>query len=147
MDWDFIKNAIGSNKLELLTRDPKMMEKYTEFKSTVNSKYKDGFKDMIYIKIFNYNQVSVDGLIHAEFHQEAIQSPVLTINEFPYHVADGISHHLVWASFPIDYSLHVLPLIDLHFKGKEFLSFVNPPHLQSILTISHYHIFVRDPVV
>jgi hypothetical protein len=66
-----------------------------------------------------------------------------TQKDFPYNFEGGVEHHLVWANAPIA-APALGALIAGRFPGREALHFVNPAALQSILSVWHAHVLVRD---
>jgi len=61
-------------------------------------------------------------------------------NDFPYAVAPGICHNLVWSDIPLGRN-EIVHIVDKALgKKKMWLGFVNPSALQSIKTIYHVHV-------
>ncbi|PRW20771.1 hypothetical protein C2E21_8875 [Chlorella sorokiniana] len=66
-------------------------------------------------------------------------------NDFPYHLAAGITHFNLWANRPLS-QRQIEQHIEQHVPpGADTLWFVNPPVLQSVPSIWHAHILVRQP--
>lgn len=75
-----------------------------------------------------------------------VDKRVFMENDFPYALPESTKHYLIWAHKPIpDEMVHVLFKENIpNADGKEYLFFTNPPALQSVKTIHHVHILVRD---
>jgi hypothetical protein len=71
--------------------------------------------------------------------------PVIILpNDFPYSVAEGISHILLWSQIPLarDYIEDILETNYSHTLY-EWVYFVNPPEIQSVRKLPHVHVFMR----
>jgi len=69
-----------------------------------------------------------------------------TPNAFPYGVAPGISHHLLWLSQGHSIAPAMVQAeIERRFPTQEFdtLAFVNPIHNRSVKEVYHTHVFSR----
>jgi hypothetical protein len=75
------------------------------------------------------------------------------LNDFPYYYEDGIEHHLMWCTEPLEVE-EIERLARERFapggagnatgKKRQHLIFVNPAPLQSVLAVWHAHVLVRD---
>ena len=97
---------------------------------------------------FGYNYETVDGkkvvtLKEGNFEED---KTVFVENDFPYYFVDGISHYLIWSHKPVpNEQVHTLVREKVpELFNKEYLFFTNPPHLQSVKSIRHVHILLRD---
>ena len=68
---------------------------------------------------------------------------LLTMNNFPYDLEDGVQHWLVWSNrgYQLD-SIRSVLRETLH-ENIEWQLYENAPHLKSIPEISHYQLFIR----
>lgn len=69
---------------------------------------------------------------------------LLTINNFPYHLNDGIEHMLLW--FHEDHDMSEVKSIacrELNTDATNVVVCCNAPNLKTIPEIVHYHVFVR----
>ncbi|KAJ1659364.1 hypothetical protein IWQ61_001549 [Dispira simplex] len=64
-------------------------------------------------------------------------------NDFPYAIDAAVSHYVLWYKAPLQRTSALDGFLKEQFPGHDILFFVNPPHLQSIRTIHHGHVFVR----
>lgn len=74
--------------------------------------------------------------------------PVIILpNDFPYSVAPGIHHILLWSQTPLtrDYIEEILESNYGH-QMYEWVYFVNPPEIQSVRKLPHVHVFMRQRV-
>jgi hypothetical protein len=138
--WESLSNIIKSNELHLLGRDNEGERKYQEWSLNVKEKYQS-ISDVVYHNIFN-----CEFDIHSEKkialkHTKRFDV-VLRKNDFPYHLTDDISHYLLWSCWILSLE-DVEIIIQKKLPNKEFMYFVNPPHLQSIKDIWHAHIFIK----
>jgi hypothetical protein len=72
--------------------------------------------------------------------------PVIILpNDFPYSVAQGINHILLWSQIPLtrDYIEEILESNYGH-QVYEWVYFVNPPEIQSVRKLPHVHVFMRE---
>ncbi|PVV01217.1 hypothetical protein BB560_004375 [Smittium megazygosporum] len=75
---------------------------------------------------------------------------LLRLNDFPYALENDITHYIVWSAVPLDSgstpSDQVVRFIrDTIGFHAEFLWLVNPPHLRSVPSVYHGHLFVKCP--
>eukprot|EP01026_Neomeris_dumetosa_P048286 TRINITY_DN4175_c0_g1_i6.p2 TRINITY_DN4175_c0_g1~~TRINITY_DN4175_c0_g1_i6.p2 ORF type:complete len:109 (-),score=2.52 TRINITY_DN4175_c0_g1_i6:284-610(-) len=63
-------------------------------------------------------------------------------NDFPYYLEDGIEHHVLWCTEPLQHE-EILQVIQQYREGYETTYFVNPPQLQSIKGVWHAHVLSR----
>ena len=67
----------------------------------------------------------------------------LCLNTFPYNCEDGIEHWLLWINPNTNIKLaHVEQILNKNFK--KFVFFRNIIELQSVKSIVHYHVFVKE---
>lgn len=71
--------------------------------------------------------------------------PVIILpNDFPYSVAAGIHHILLWSQIPLSRS-YIQDILQLNYgqQDYEWVYFVNPPEIQSVRKLPHVHVFMR----
>lgn len=67
------------------------------------------------------------------------KSYILTKNDYPYHI-DG-EHYILWVN---EKAINIYAILNSHYLPKCMIKyFENPPHLRSIPSITHYHVFVK----
>ncbi|GAM27012.1 hypothetical protein SAMD00019534_101870 [Acytostelium subglobosum LB1] len=74
------------------------------------------------------------------------QRIIIRMNDFPYNIDENIRHCVLWCLHPLTEEqarYHLENTLGLGTYGKEYLVFINPPHLQSIKDVFHYHVFIR----
>jgi hypothetical protein len=69
----------------------------------------------------------------------------ICLNEFPYHLEDGIEHLVLWLN-PTIYNedSDVDDIFKSEIKNRESVYFKNIKEIRSIKGIPHYHIFVKN---
>lgn len=76
----------------------------------------------------------------------AIKS-VLVVNDFSYNFEASISHFILWKVGGIIESdeIEVMARQLLHDENaSDFATYINPPHLRSILDLDHAHILLKS---
>ena len=66
-------------------------------------------------------------------------------NDFPYALDPSISHHLIWSRAPLNVDeMHCI--MEEHRPPHRYqtVTFINPPHLQSVKNLWHAHIFSKE---
>ncbi|KAG2495511.1 hypothetical protein HYH03_006454 [Edaphochlamys debaryana] len=68
------------------------------------------------------------------------------LNEFPYYLApeDRVTHVNIWCSSQPLADATIEKMIAERLPAEEYVWFVNPPQFQSIRTIWHCHIMLRN---
>ncbi|KAK9247592.1 hypothetical protein V1506DRAFT_37888 [Lipomyces tetrasporus] len=164
--WEYLKEIIRDNKLELLCRTPSDLRKYLIWKVEI-------VKD--YGSVANF--VLVERLKWGP--DRALAKPISTklfevrddyrilINDFPYGFENGIVHLVVWTKNLIpkaqsgSLTADLMPegrhkiqaFVDTNFrdalgmKSDDILWFKNWAALQSIKEIDHFHILLNRPPV
>ncbi|CAG9467840.1 unnamed protein product [Pedinophyceae sp. YPF-701] len=64
---------------------------------------------------------------------------VWTVNDFPYAMAPGVEHHVLWSDGPLTRS-QLCAVASAEREGYKWGYFVNPPSLQSVREIWHAHV-------
>ena len=130
LGWDAVKNfTMDSPPTYALGRLDEVEERYKRHRDHINS-------SPFYTSIADYIQKDVLG--DNEY--------VFTENEFPYKVADGINHYLLWVSKKANGKFDIDSLIksQREIKAcKEFTYYRNYKNNASIYEIEHYHIFAK----
>ncbi|KAI9296294.1 hypothetical protein K502DRAFT_289722, partial [Neoconidiobolus thromboides FSU 785] len=68
---------------------------------------------------------------------------LLIENDFGYHLAEGIEHHLIWSLEKWYNPKQILGFLKKELSGREYVFFLNPDHLRSIKEVFHLHVFSR----
>ncbi len=144
LSWEFVRAAIAEGKVSRLVRTPEQTAIYEAFRVETAARYASTF-DRVIERVFGYPALPTAGC-----GKLAVQIPeprgtrlVLRPNDFPYNLASGLRHDVLWSEGgPLD-EVAIAAYIALNFAGHETLHFVNPPALQSVPTIFHVHIISR----
>ena len=130
LGWDAVKNfTMDSPPTYALGRLDEVEERYKRHRDHINS-------SPFYTSIADYIQKDVLG--DNEY--------VFTENEFPYKVAEGINHYLLWVSKRASGKFDIDSLIKSQREIKEcneFTYYRNYKNNASIYEIEHYHIFAK----
>ena len=68
---------------------------------------------------------------------------------FPYDIETNVQHYILWFSPFLKYKIYndknyIKKIINIHFKNKNTVYFMNYHKNRSINKIPHYHIFVKN---
>ena len=68
---------------------------------------------------------------------------------FPYDIETNVQHYILWFSPFLKYKIYndknyIKKIINIHFKNKNTVYFMNYRKNRSINKIPHYHIFVKN---
>ena len=67
-------------------------------------------------------------------------------NDFPYNTEKNVLHYVVWCRNVVPTKQEIVSEIEkfaLHNDFEDFIFFQNPPSLQSIPELLHYHLFLK----
>lgn len=165
MDWNTLQAIVADGSVSVmrrLGRSRETLQSYREFKERINETY-SSIVDKIMIDVFKCDwKVNEDGKMEhvPTAHGWSAGSlsgppsrsalgphagPFFVKNDFPYNLAPGIEHYLLWSD-------HVMSAdeIDIHLQSDPIakqsssrLTFVNPVELQSIPDIHHVHVLLK----
>ncbi|KOS19504.1 Uncharacterized protein ESCO_001271 [Escovopsis weberi] len=160
-DWENLKELIGSNNLGLLRRKPQDLERYLAWSAETKARY-GSVTDFI-----------LQNRLPAHWGQPPFEpeSPVpfdrdsdfhVLVNDWPYGLVPGIAHIVVWSRTPIPVDAGkgdvtpesralVAAFVRRHFVdplgpggADRVLWFKNWTSLQSVRSLEHIHVLVRD---
>ncbi|CAI2174092.1 5247_t:CDS:2 [Funneliformis geosporum] len=158
MNWDEVKEIVGC-RLELLRREKSLQLKYAAYKVKIAQEYNslDHYVCKVILnwpkEIIVHQKSFSNNLSPQEYFSSKTPSTHynLRLNDFPYIVDASISHYILWSKLPFedqndpDVRKEIDSFLKEKFPGeKEWVFFINPPRLQSVKSIWHGHIFVRD---
>jgi hypothetical protein len=139
--WEDLKEIVSRGDLHLLQRSREAQQVYNQFMAGVRAQYAS-VEDFVIHKVFNYEtRTNTDGKLVVVRPDPVPLQYIFRENDFPYNTAPGIEHHLLWASRGDISDTKVQEFLLSHRQGYECMTFVNPPHLQSIRGVPHAHIF------
>ena len=151
LHWQEIKDIISRNKLQLLGRSPSQHESYMKFSTGIKSKWVSVVDYLLNSKFdFDSELDPNTGKLKVNRPEQYEIKTLLTINDFPYHFADGIHHYVYWKlgssieltdQEVIDVAINFMQS-NTHFI--EYAFYINPPHLKSILELDHAHILFYE---
>lgn len=148
IQWHDLLEWLANGQKTSLWRDENCAQQYIEHQKSVDENYRS-INDYIRINYLKWNS-AIDPSSQKRIavpSPTSIQGPLLTPNRFPYHLAQGIEHWLIWCDpKPSEPEKIVQQVIDREFPSKRFerISFINPPRLRSISDVFHAHVFTRE---
>lgn len=148
ISWERLGELVEEGTVESLGklgRSESQLSVYKKFMAGVRNDYV-GVADFIKISVFEAAVHTLDGKKHAvDSEQSGGETVVWRLNDFPYNFEPGIHHWLLWSTKEIP-GVRVAELIAARFPagGCDVLHFTNPPSLQSVLSVWHCHVLVRD---
>ncbi|CAG8520653.1 11145_t:CDS:2 [Acaulospora morrowiae] len=162
LSWEDVKKIIESGRLELFKRKKADILKYRAWKAEVAKEY-DSPDNYIRKVILKWDNDEISTSKYFTYDPSNKSDHLLRLNDFPYTRIDpSITHYVLWSKFPFDpnSSEEIERFSEATFnsdidnvegntngvKKKEWLFFINPSTLQSIKSVTHAHILVRDAV-
>ncbi|CAG8536700.1 7723_t:CDS:2 [Funneliformis caledonium] len=153
MNWDEVKEIVGC-RLELLRREKSLQLKYAAHKVKIAQEY-SSLDHYVCKVVLNWSKEILQKSSTSPQEYFSSKTPSthynLRLNDFPYIVDSSISHYILWSKLPFenqnepDVKKEIDSFLKEKFPGeKEWVFFINPPRLQSVKSIWHGHIFVRD---
>lgn len=148
IEWNDLIKWLADGQKTSLWRDANTAQRYIEHQKNVQREYRS-INDFIRINYLKWN-FAIEPNIQKRIavpSPTSIQGPLLTSNRFPYYLAQGIEHWLLWSDpKPTEPEAVIRKVIDDDFPAEKFerLSFINPPRLRSISDVFHAHIFTRE---
>ncbi|CAF0822931.1 unnamed protein product [Rotaria sordida] len=148
IEWNYLIKWLENGQEYPLWRDEQQTQRYIEHQLLVSKEY-GSMNDFIRINYLKWD-VDLDKSSHRRIAipgVESIKEPLLTPNDFPYNLANGIQHWLIWCDpKPTEPEKIIEEVINKEFHSEQFekLYFVNPPRLRSISGVFHAHVFTRE---
>lgn len=151
LSWEHCQTIVRTNQLELLGRSTLQQSEYDTFTTGLQAMWRSTTDYLLHSKFDLPFTLDSNGKRVVARDSSASHMVKLTLltNDFPYHFAPGILHLVLWklgetlTKADIDKAVR-----EVHDAGAvDVLSYVNPPHLKSILEVDHAHILVlKRPV-
>ncbi|CAF0782213.1 unnamed protein product [Rotaria sp. Silwood1] len=148
IEWNYLIEWLKNGQKHPLWREEQQTQRYIEHQKLVSKEYRS-INDFIRIRYLKWdvdlNKSSQKRIAIPSVN--SIKEPLLTPNDFPYYLANGIQHWLIWCDpKPKEPEKIVEEVMNKEFDSKKFdrLSFVNPPRLRSISDVFHAHVFTRE---
>lgn len=148
IEWNDLIQWLADGQKTSLWRDANGAQRYIEHQKAVDRDYRS-INDFIRINYLKWNS-TIDTNSKKRIavpSPTSIPGPLLTPNRFPYYLAQGIEHWLIWCDpKPLEPESVIRKVIDHEFPSDKFdrISFINPPRLRSISDVFHAHIFTRE---
>jgi len=156
--WDELKEIVAANRLETLKRKPSDLRRYISWSRTTNAEYGSMTNYLLQHRL-PWGSPPLRYASSIPF-QDPSDYKIL-INDWPYGLAEGITHLVVWSKTPIavngktgDVTEKSSGIIEA-FVRRTFVDklqgdegrviwFKNSVDLQSVRALEHVHILVRD---
>jgi hypothetical protein len=146
--WNDLILWLKNGQKTLLWRNEYYAQRYIEHQKLVAKEYVS-INDFIRINYLKWD-VDFDKISQKRIaipSLTSINQPLLTPNDFPYYLVDGIQHWLIWCDPKPKESEEIIEkTINKEFPSNKFerLSFVNPLRLRSVSGVFHAHVFTRE---
>ncbi len=131
--WDSLQQYHFNAPIGRLRRSPKIKKRY------------DG-----YLKQTEQDGITIGDVIKQKFFDDPDYTPFFAMvpNDFPYNVAPGIHHFILWFNPDNKFDLYddydyVAKVLDIRLGPGRYICFMNPEAIQSVPQIKHYHVFFR----
>eukprot|EP00890_Picochlorum_soloecismus_P005374 jgi/Picsp_1/5838/NSC_03197-R1_sulfotransferase len=140
--WSELQSTIGIGTLEALRslgRRPEDLEMYRRFKETKILSSWVSIHDYLMCQVFGcpwaVDSAAGDKKRHVEPKDfRETRRSVLRENDFPYYMEGGIEHFILWSTSPMEKE-DIESYIAREMPGFEYLWFVNPVELRSVLDV------------
>ncbi|KAK6341171.1 hypothetical protein TWF696_008257 [Orbilia brochopaga] len=153
--WSDLRTIIAENRLEDLKRRPSDLRRYLDWGQQTRQEYGSVLRYILQRRLF-WEEGNIVPKSDIPFAEE--EDTRILFNDWPYGLADGIVHIVVWtkAAIPIDDSGDITPasrtlIVDfvnrvfvtgLGLPAEKVLWFKNWAALQSVRTVEHIHVLV-----
>ena len=148
IEWNDLIQWLQTGQQTPLWRDEDCARRYIEHQKSIAREYRS-INDYVRIRYLqwttDYDPTSQKRI--ATPSATAIREPLLTPNNFPYYLVQGIQHWLIWCDpEPKEPEKIVEDVMNKEFPLQKFerISFINPPRLRSISAVFHAHVFTRE---
>ncbi|RDW59704.1 hypothetical protein BP6252_12791 [Coleophoma cylindrospora] len=159
--WDELKEIIAQNRLEVLKRKPSDLRRYMAWSVSTNAQYGSMTNYLLAHRLpqsWGRPPFTPNSLV--PFEDKSDYS--ILVNDWPYGLEKGISHIVVWSRTPIETDEKTGDVTDLSrariqdFVKRTFMDrlsedgskrvmwFKNWVALQSVRSLEHFHVLVRD---
>ncbi|KAJ1962703.1 hypothetical protein GGI12_002485 [Dipsacomyces acuminosporus] len=138
--WDEVKQVVAEGRLELLGRTTPKELAYRKDMQKIRDEYGSVTSYMQEVKL-------------AQFLKDGSSGFLLIPNDYPYALPENTFHYILWSKVQLtpgtvpdpEVKVHIDTRLDevLGTSEREYVWFVNPPHLQSIPEVVHGHLIVK----
>lgn len=148
MSFEDVAAAVQMSQLHRLGRCAEDQERYAKYISSLKLEW-ESIDDFILCDKFNFEvEIGSDGKKIATKNFPA-HTPILVLkpNDFPYCFESDVEHYCLWklrddiAEDEIVNAVESLRIVKSF--GLNFIYFINPPSLRSVLDVSHAHIIIK----
>ncbi|RDW65417.1 hypothetical protein BP5796_10109 [Coleophoma crateriformis] len=159
--WDELKEIIAQNRLEVLKRKPSDLRRYMAWSASTNAQYGSMTNYLLAHRLpQSWGRPPFTPSSLVPFEDKSDYS--ILVNDWPYGLEKGISHIVVWSRTPIETDEKTGDVTDLSrariqdFIKRTFMDslsedgnkrvmwFKNWVALQSVRSLEHIHVLVRD---
>ncbi|KKK17353.1 hypothetical protein P175DRAFT_0429491 [Aspergillus ochraceoroseus IBT 24754] len=158
--WKLAKQIVESNQIDRFQRLPSDLRKYLEYKERIIAEHGSVMRFVVRERL-QWGEGRPEDLMPKgrpfEFNAEDIR---ILYNDWPYGLASGIVHLVVWTKFELeddpatdDLTPHARQEIDEYVQRtfctrmppNQVIWFKNWKSLKSVHAIEHFHVMLRDP--
>ncbi|KAF2018648.1 hypothetical protein BU24DRAFT_418167 [Aaosphaeria arxii CBS 175.79] len=163
--WENLHHLISTNQLDELKRWPSFLKAYLAWTAHVKAKYGSATQYLLQQRLF-WEPLSTNGPLRFPLKSETpFDNPEdykIIKNDWTYAVTEGIAHIVVWSKKPLPVDSEgaltaegwkiVVDFIDREFRqkvgekavGEKVQWFKNTTNLQSVRSLEHVHVLVKD---
>lgn len=128
MQWVDLQPFHQTMVSQVFPRSPEVLARYQA--------YQDDLKK---------RDLSMDQVIFERYFREASVHWVLDVNAFPYDLAPGIQHLTLWLHPDYSWSpQQITEILQQTLPDREYIIMKNSPQTQSVRSIPHFHIFMKE---
>lgn len=146
LGWSDVKQIMEKGTLERLGRSNIQLTEYREFRSQLLINWVS-VTDYVMVSKLDFKCITLEnGKKTAEIPAVIQTRTVLTKNDFPYNFESGIEHYVLWKIGSDINSVEIAAAalnLSVAIKAVDYVTYVNPPHLKSILDLDHAHILLK----
>ena len=146
LSWPDVKVIIEDGALEKLGRSADQQCKYVEFRDNLQINWETVTDYLLVSKMDFAKELAENGKMRAVRPSTIEIRTILSRNDFSYNFESDIDHFVLWkvgSSLTSDEVLTAAHDIVKELNAVDFVTYINPPHLKSILDIEHAHILLK----
>ncbi|GAA5815160.1 hypothetical protein MFLAVUS_008666 [Mucor flavus] len=135
--WEQVYHFVSTNQIKSIHRNKQVQTVYNQWMKDTLQKY-GTIENYLLSSKLNFKPITDES-----------RPPVIILpNDFPYSVAEGIYHILLWSQIPLSRD-YIEDILESNYGHKEYewVYFVNPPEIQSVRKLPHVHVFMRRRVL
>lgn len=149
LEWEELQDILKvpeENQIARMSRSVEQQRDYEIYKKEIEKTWRSVLDHILVTKL-GCEVIEKEGKLQAIKPESEVVTKVV-LNDFPYYLADGVEHWVLWK---LNDSIHDHDVeeakatirVQRSNQVADFLHWINPPHLQSLPQIDHVHILSR----